>query len=227
MQPHAGVLRHVFAALVLAASVAALALPTTASASATSEAFLAGIPQHGATLGDPKAPYLLTEYVDLQCPFCAEWAREVLPTVVDRYVRTGEARIDLHLVSFIGNDSVTAARFAVAARLQDLAWSMSVRLLLDQREENTGYVTSRYLRREGAKVAGLDVAAAVTASRARAVARVVRRETRSFLSNKRLTGVPSMVLSRRGSRPRLVAERNATSRVAVVRALDRLIRPQR
>ena len=40
------------------------------------------IPQDGALLGDPDAPATMLEYVDLQCPFCAEYTRNALPTVV-------------------------------------------------------------------------------------------------------------------------------------------------
>ena len=36
---------------------------------------LRGIPQAGIALGSPDAPVTLVEYADLQCPFCAEWAR--------------------------------------------------------------------------------------------------------------------------------------------------------
>jgi len=46
-----------------------------------------GIRQHGATLGDPKAAVKMVEFVDLQCPYCAEYTRDVLPTLVKRYVR--------------------------------------------------------------------------------------------------------------------------------------------
>ncbi len=33
---------------------------------------LNGIPQDGTRLGDPKAPVVLTEFADLQCPFCRD-----------------------------------------------------------------------------------------------------------------------------------------------------------
>ena len=40
------------------------------------EHILAGIPQNGMTLGDPKAPVELIEYGDLQCPICKEYSEE-------------------------------------------------------------------------------------------------------------------------------------------------------
>ena len=55
---------------------------------------LRGIPQEGLTLGDPKAPVLLVEFADLQCPFCRDYALNVLPQVVEHYVRTGKLRLE-------------------------------------------------------------------------------------------------------------------------------------
>ena len=48
-----------------------------------------GIPQRSVTLGDPDAPATLIEFADLQCPFCAQYATDALPAVVDQFVRTG------------------------------------------------------------------------------------------------------------------------------------------
>ena len=35
----------------------------------------------------------LVEFADLQCPFCKQYATDVLPTVVRDYVRTGKVRL--------------------------------------------------------------------------------------------------------------------------------------
>ena len=40
---------------------------------------VAGIQEHNGVLGDPKAPVTVTEYVDLQCPICAEASTADLP----------------------------------------------------------------------------------------------------------------------------------------------------
>jgi protein-disulfide isomerase len=80
------------------------------------------IPQDGVYLGDPNAPATLIEFADLQCPFCAEYAAETLPWVIDRYVRDGRLRLELRLLAFLGPDSVRGRQWANAAALQDKLW---------------------------------------------------------------------------------------------------------
>ena len=79
-------------ALLLAAVVCLSALLIGASrissgdsspaASAAETSSFAGVPQAGLVLGDPDAPVTLVEYADLQCPYCAAWARSTLPVLI-------------------------------------------------------------------------------------------------------------------------------------------------
>ena len=100
---------------------------TRATAPATSA--FTDIPRDGSVLGSPDAPATLVEYADVQCPFCAVYATTVLPTVVDRYVRTGRVKLELHVLAFLGQDSVTAARAVAAAAQQERSWELSEQLV--------------------------------------------------------------------------------------------------
>ncbi len=120
---------------------------------------LAGIPEKRGVLGDPGAPATLTEFVDPQCPVCAAAARDVLPTLVDDYVRTGKLKLDARVLSFLGPDSVTAAEYADGARAQNRLWPFLETLYANQGEENSGYMTESFLARI-AKAAGVDDAQA-------------------------------------------------------------------
>ena len=92
---------------------------------AEAAALFAGIPQSGNVLGDANAPGVMVEFADLQCPFCAQYAGDVLPDVVRRYVRPGGVRLELDVISRIGPDSERGARAAVAAGLQDKMWQFA------------------------------------------------------------------------------------------------------
>jgi protein-disulfide isomerase len=117
----------------------------------------AGIPQRGIAVGNPKAPVTLVEFADLQCPFCRNYSTGVMPTIIDRYVRTGKVRMEFRNVSFIGNDSLRGAQMAGAASLQNKLWQYVDLFYLNQGEENSGYVTDEFLTRIGRAVRGLDV----------------------------------------------------------------------
>ena len=125
-------------------------------------ALVGGIAQEGVALGDPDAPLTIEEYIDFQCPFCGQFSREVFPKVLEDYVRTGKARVVLMPLTFLGEDSVTAARFAVAAGEQNQLWQFTEAFYAQQGEENSGYVTDDFLRSVAAD-AGVDYDAAVEA----------------------------------------------------------------
>ena len=119
-------------------------------------ALLAGIEQQGTALGSPAAPVTLVEYADLQCPYCAEWARQALPTLVTDYVRTGRLRIVFTGLAFIGPDSETALRTALAAGRDNHLWDVVHGLYEDQGAENSSWVTDELVREIAAGVPGLD-----------------------------------------------------------------------
>lgn len=132
--------------------------PTAVRGAQRVATLLDGIPQHGTTLGNSSAPVTLVEFADLQCPYCGLWERNALPDVVDRYVRTGRVRIVFNGLAFVGPDSATALRTALAAASQNRFWNVLELLYENQGTENTGWVTDSLLRDIGAAVPGLDTA---------------------------------------------------------------------
>ena len=116
----------------------------------------AGIEQRGAVLGSAKAPVTLVEYADLQCPYCAQWARDALPTLVEDYVKTGKLRIIFSGMAFIGPDSEKALRTALAAGEENNLWDVVHGLSTRQGHENAGWVTDELVGEIAAGVPDLD-----------------------------------------------------------------------
>lgn len=162
----------------------------------------AGIPQKGIALGRADAPLTLVEFADLQCPYCRDYAVGVLSQLVDRYVRTGELRLELHVLRFLGHDSVSAAAAASAAAQQDRMWQFTDRFFREQGAENSGYVTSEFLE-SAAAGAGLDTA---RMERAIASGHTEGRSKDAEASAERLgvQGTPAFYLGRTGGELRPV-----------------------
>ena len=103
----------------------------------------------------PNAKVTVTEFLDLQCPICAEASKQTLPTLINDYVRTGKVKLQARTLHFIGPDSTKAARAAAAAQEQGKLWPFVEAFYAAQGAENSGYVTDGFLR-EVADAAGLD-----------------------------------------------------------------------
>jgi protein-disulfide isomerase len=122
-----------------------------------------GIQERNGVLGNPDAPLTVTEFVDLQCPVCAAASAQTLPTLVNNYVRTGKVKLEARTLSFLGPDSVRAARVAAAAERQGRLWPFLEVFYANQGQENSGYVTDDFLRRVATE-AGVDADAALAAA---------------------------------------------------------------
>ncbi len=127
------------------------------SGNAEAQEFLAGVPQEGTTLGRQDAPVTIQLYEDFQCPVCARFLRERFPELVTRYVEPGEVKVVSETLAFLGPDSVSTARAALAAGEQDLYWQYAALLFLNQGRENSGYATDEFLTELAEETQGLDV----------------------------------------------------------------------
>jgi protein-disulfide isomerase len=118
---------------------------------------LSGIPQDGRVLGSPDADVTLIEWADPQCPACRLYTEEFFPTMVDEYVRPGTINTEFRGFPFIGDDSVKAYRFLLAAGEQDKLWDLQEALYRNQGDENDGWVTDDLIRELASEIDGLDV----------------------------------------------------------------------
>jgi protein-disulfide isomerase len=123
-----------------------------------------GIPQDGVRLGRPDAPATLVEIADLQCPFCAQYSTQVLPSIVDDYVRPGRIAYELRTRSFLGRDSVRAAGAAAEAANEDRMYQFVDLFYRNQGPENSDYADADFMREIAGQVDGLDVESVVAAA---------------------------------------------------------------
>jgi protein-disulfide isomerase len=149
----------VAAAIVVAALLVVLSQLGSAGGGSREDVggFYSGIPQDGTTLGEGDAPVTVYLYEDFQCPFCGRFSREMFPKLVDDYVRDGKVKLVSETMAFLGPDSVTAARAALAAGEQNRYWPYYTLLFAHQGEENSGYVTDDFLRGLAEQTPGVDV----------------------------------------------------------------------
>jgi protein-disulfide isomerase len=159
-------------------------------------AMLQGIRQSATSLGDPRAPLVLTEFADLQCPFCRDYALNVLPQIIQRYVRPNKLRLELRLRRFIGPDSDIAARAANAAATRDRMWNFVDLFYSNQGQENSGYVTDAFLSRI-ATAAGVAAKLALDAGSSAAMEKpVLEAEAQARAAG--LASTPSFLIGRNG-----------------------------
>ena len=166
-----------------------------AGQAATTE-LLAGIAQDGRFLGSPDAPVTLVEFADLQCPFCAQFARNALPAIVRDYVRPGKVRLEFRPRAFLGPDSIAAAQVVMGAGLQDKLWNVLDLLFANQGAENSGWVEDDLVRRVLAASA-IDPVANQRAANSAAVAGELK-EAELLAARNGLDATPAFLVGKRG-----------------------------
>ena len=122
---------------------------------------LKGIPQQGTTLGSPSAKVTVTEYGDLVCPICKDFALGAENQLISNDVRSGKVKIvykALETASATANNSmfVPSQAAARAAGEQKLGWYYIELFYHEQGSETTSYVTNTYLAGLAEQVPGLN-----------------------------------------------------------------------
>ncbi len=155
---------------------------------------LAGIPQKGAVLGDPKAKVTLIEFGDLQCPVCKDYSEQILPQVIAGPVRQGKAKIEFRNYTIIGPQSKPAGAAALAAGEQGRGWSYIELFYRNQGPEGSGYANDSFLT-SIAKGAGVpDIAKWNADRKSKRLLGEVSRTTNQASFRFGFTGTPSFVV---------------------------------
>jgi protein-disulfide isomerase len=146
-------------------SASAVVKPNSAAAKqakTTVSTLLAGIPQSGNRLGSPSAKVTVTEWGDLQCPICKDFALGAENQLISSDVRSGKVQLIYRsLPTATGNGpdpSVfpTQQAAALAAGIQQRGWNYIELFYHEQGTEDTTYVTSNYLDGLAQQIPGLN-----------------------------------------------------------------------
>lgn len=134
--------------------------PAATAAATAVVTMLQGIPESGNALGRPNAPVTVQYFGDLECPFCKQFTLTALPSIIQKYVRTGKARLEYRSMETATRERETFQTqqvAALAAGKQNRMWYYVELFYHEQGEEDSGYVTESYLQGLASQVPGLNL----------------------------------------------------------------------
>jgi protein-disulfide isomerase len=146
-----GVIVVLFVVALLIAGFASLSLddgevePIRITGAGEVQQLLGGVEQKGATLGDPDAPVTIDLFNDLSCEPCGEYQLEVVPKLVENYVRPGKAQLKYRHFATGQRTSSVADFAALAAAQQDYQWQYLQLFFLNQDEAKRVGITDEFL----------------------------------------------------------------------------------
>ncbi len=184
-------------------------------------ALLADIPQSANALGSATAPVALQYFGDLQCPYCRDFTLEALPSIIERWVRAEDLRIEYHALETATREPevfVAQQVAALAAGRQERTWHFIETFYREQGEEGSGYVTDRFLEGIASQVPDLNLSQWTGDRSDRALAEEIAADARAAESAG-LNGTPSFLIGRSADALTAFAPTDSTSFDAAVEGL--------
>jgi protein-disulfide isomerase len=105
----------------------------------------ASVPREGRTVGSPSAPVTLDEWEDFQCTACGRFSETVEPSIVGRFLSSGEIKMTYHDYFVIGPESIDASTAARCAGDQGKFWEYHGWVFANQNGENQGWFSRERL----------------------------------------------------------------------------------
>ncbi len=160
------------------------------------DSLLSGIPQSGATLGNPNAPVTMTYYGDLECPICRDFTLSGgFPQLVANEVRQGKVKVEYKSFQTATQDPTvfqTQQAAALAAGEQNHFWNFAELFYNEQGQEGTSYVNDAYLTGLANQIPGLNVSKWQSARGNSALVAQVQADEQSG-NSAGVTGTPTLV----------------------------------
>jgi protein-disulfide isomerase len=170
-----------------------------------------GIPENHFVLGKPTAPVELTEFIDLQCPVCQQFETTELPTLLQKYVRTGKLRIKMEPWSILDRpgtgvvDSDRGQKATIAAAAQNKAFEFAEVLYFNQGTEDSNWLNDSMVSQIAASVDGLNTAQLVSDANSSATKTLVNAvDSRAAAIGAKIpafNGTPSLLLAKGNGKP--------------------------
>ena len=102
-------------------------------------------------MGKPEAPVTIVEYASMTCPHCAHFSTTTLPTIKEKYIDTGKAKLILREFPF---DPRAAAAFMLARCAPEERYYPMVEVLFKQQEQWAGAANAEEPLLQISKLAG-------------------------------------------------------------------------
>ncbi len=162
-----------------------------------------GIPEKGLVLGSPSAPVEMELFIDVQCPICQRYEVDSLPTIVQKYIRTGKVQLHMQPWAFIGPDSKTGRLALIAATFQNKGFEYAKVLYDNQGTENTGWLNESMMGQIAASVNGLQVHTLLS-QKNDAAAQSIANSVDALARKAKVGGTPTVLVGRTGGTLRAV-----------------------
>jgi protein-disulfide isomerase len=193
--------------------------------SADVHALYKGIPQSDQTLGKAGAPVTMTEFIDLQCPYCQQFETQTMPGIVQKYVRSGKLRVVMQPWAFIGPDSDTGQSATLAAAKQNKAFDYASILYANQGVENTGWLNDTMVTSAAASIPGLMVHQLLTDKGSASVAGAAK-AVDELVKQKGVNSTPTLYVGKTGTPGKRVTLKSPTDSATLTKAIDQALAQQ-
>lgn len=105
--------------------------------------------------GNVDAPLTIIEFGDYQCPKCKQWFQEQKSSITSDYILTNTAKLYFVDITWLGDDSITAAQAAYCADDQEKFYEYHSSLYNNQADIQDGWASSDSLKQYAIEL-GLD-----------------------------------------------------------------------
>ena len=185
-----------------------------------------GIAQSGDTIGASTAPVTMQYFGDLECPVCKDFTLGALPTLLQKWVRTGKLRIEYRSLETATREPEvfkTQQVAALAAGKQNKMWQYLELFYNQQGEESSGYVNEKYLQGLAQQVPGLNLSQ-WTADRSDAALNNQLATDAQAANNAGFNGTPSFLIGKTGGKMEKLEYTSLTDPASFNEAIEKLLK---